>query len=72
MAIKSGMFKQAHRDRASYRKVTAAGVLWIRAKREEGLTIAAIRDAFKEETGTTLGHTTIGDILSRLNHGDVS
>ena len=71
MALESGMFKQAHRDRTSYRKVTDAGVRWIRERREEGMTISAIRDAFKVETGTTLGKTTIGDILTRLNHAEV-
>lgn len=69
--IEKGMMRQAHRDRTSYRRVTADGVRWIRARRGEGLTIAAISTAFKTETGTTLGHSTIGDILKGLRWGDV-
>lgn len=69
--IEKGMMKQAHRDRTSFRKITEDGVRWIRNKREDGLTIAAICDAFKAETGTTLGHSTIGDILKGQNWGDV-
>jgi len=65
MAVERGMFRQAHRDRTSYRKLTEDGVRWIRARRDEGMTIAAICDAFKAETGRTIGKSTVGSVVNR-------
>ena len=72
MVMDKGFLRQQHINKTSFRKVTDEGVRWIRAHREEGMTAAAIRDAFKAETGRTIGMTTIYEILSGKNHSDVS
>lgn len=63
--IERGFMAQAHRDRTTYRKLTEEGVREIRRMRQEGMTIKAIA----ERIG--VGKSTVGDVLSGLNHGSV-
>jgi hypothetical protein len=67
-----GRFKQGHRDRTGSQRVTDEGVLWIRARREEGMTHSEIREAFRAETDVLLGMTTISDIAAGRSHANVS